>query len=129
MNYNKSSFLSSSSPQSNNFASIKPDQEEVLKNLTELNRVNNELLSALKQNRNHLFEGLLSERLALSEKLESMSSALKNNTGELSLDIQNVASKVLEQDSELMIYLELKVQKLKGHYQKLNMMSKNQFVR
>lgn len=125
MTYNNNSYLSQNSSSS----STKPDQEEVLKNLTELNRVNDELLSALKQNRNHLFEGLLSERLALSEKLEFMSSGLKNNSGELSLDIQNVASKVLEQDSELMIYLELKVQKLRGHYQKLNMMSRNQFVR
>lgn len=125
MTYNNNSYLSQNSSSS----STKLDQEEVLKNLTELNRVNDELLSALKQNRNHLFEGLLSERLALSEKLEFMSSGLKNNSGELSLDIQNVASKVLEQDSELMIYLELKVQKLRGHYQKLNMMSRNQFVR
>ncbi|MDX1919236.1 MAG: hypothetical protein SFU25_00710 [Candidatus Caenarcaniphilales bacterium] len=108
---------------------IEPTQEEILKNLTDLNKVNEELLSALKQNRNHLFEGLLNRRLILSEKLEAASSVFKTNTAGLSEELQQITSKVLDQDKELMIYLELKVQKLRGHYHKLNMISKNQLIR
>ncbi len=92
--------------------------------LSELERVNDDLLQAMKTNSREAFTNLIDRRSQISEQIQAVtnSSSLNNQKlGEMPDNLKIKLERILIQDRELMIYLELEVQKLKGKYQKLNM--------
>jgi hypothetical protein len=92
--------------------------------LSELERVNDDLLQAMKTNNREAFTNLIDRRSQISEQIQAVtnSSSLNNQKlVEMPDNLKIKLERILIQDRELMIYLELEVQKLKGKYQKLNM--------
>ena len=92
--------------------------------LSELERVNEDLLQAMKTNNREAFTNLIDRRSQISEQIQALTNGSSLNNQKLVEMPDNLKIKlerILIQDRELMIYLELEVQKLKGKYQKLNM--------
>jgi hypothetical protein len=93
-------------------------EQELLACMNNLFDTNNLLLDALKNNKNSIFEDLLAKRLDYSHRFEELGRTLNAPMPE---NLQNVSKSVLAQDQELMVYLERRIQKLRGDYQKLNL--------
>ena len=106
-----------------NSPSLTDKDQSLFQELHELYQLNILLLNALKEHQHHCFAELLERRSELSHRLEIMSRQYPLEESEMSDNTKIMAAKVLTQDKELMIYLEMEVQKLKGKYSRLQMLA------
>ncbi len=88
--------------------------------LSDLEGVNNLLLEAFKQHNNDRIFTLLNSRATLSDKIQNIGNGI---TVEMDEPCKEKSARILKQDEELLIYLELEVQKLKGKYKRLSLIN------
>jgi len=107
---------------------ISQHDEALYAELNELHKLNTELLNALNAQKREAFPDLLDRRNGLSQKIENLSKQQTLQANEMSDETKALAAKVLMQDRELMIHLELEVQKLQGKYCKLQMLAQKRMT-
>jgi hypothetical protein len=88
--------------------------------LCQLEKINDRLLNAFKKHENNSVIDLIDERTSLSEQMQNLS---QTHNQELNDETKAKSMQVLSQDKELMIYLELELQKVKGKYSRATMIS------
>jgi hypothetical protein len=91
-------------------------------------KVNDDLLTVMKTKNTEVLSPLLDEREKLSNTLEEIVKKVNLNQIELSEDLKLLTKKIIDQDSELMIYLELELQKLRGKHKINQMKSQQNFI-
>lgn len=112
----------------NNISPVNGNEESekiIIEKLHKLEKINSTILNALKNpsqnSQNIIFGDLLDQRLNLSAEIETLCNASPIEELNLSDECKVIIAKVLSQDKELMIYLELEVQKLQGKYKRLQL--------
>ncbi|MDX1919002.1 MAG: hypothetical protein SFT81_07710 [Candidatus Caenarcaniphilales bacterium] len=101
------------------------DMNKLETSLTQLCDTNSKLLEALKGNNQSTFPELLDRRTALSTEIQKLCEGEDLKLQETNEGIMSKTQQVIEQDRELMIYLERQIQRLRGNYSRLIMNAQN----
>ncbi len=86
-----------------------------------LEKVNIDLLAILQKKNKKPLISALDERTSLSEQIQIFSKQYPDFKLNNNINLQGLSQRVLKQDQELMVYLELEVHKLKGKYRQFNL--------
>ena len=86
-----------------------------------LEKVNIDLLAILQKKNKKPLISALDERTSLSEQIQIFSKQYPDFKLNNNINLQGLSQRVLKQDQELMVYLELEVHKLKGKNRQFNL--------